>query len=106
MKKSKWQQGVDLYVEELRERLADNNLPATSENLLNGARNWLEYSEGCGALIYDADIAYRLCTQSEIKRLTRKDGSLRDPNREENWIELQARALRQAERIILRRAKR
>lgn len=98
MKKSAWQKGVELYAEELREHLAENNLPATKENLLNGARDWQEYSYGGCALIYDADIAERLCSPSELKKTRNGD---RNPNANETWLDCQARALYQASIIIL-----
>jgi len=99
MKKSAWDKGVELYAEELREHLEENNLPATKENLLDGAHNWIQYSYGGCALIYDADIAERLCTPSELK--SKKGGELQ-PNGRETWLDCQARALSQAARIVLR----
>lgn len=64
--------------------------------LLDGASSWTQYSEGGCALIYNGDIARRLCTASELK-LTR-DGQ-RNPNARETWIDVQARALSQAARL-------
>ena len=64
--------------------------------LLNGAASWAQYSDGGCALIYNRDIARRLCTASELK-LTR-DGQ-RNPNANETWIDVQARALSQAARL-------
>ena len=98
-KQSAWSKGVQLYAEELREFLAENDLQATKENLLNGARDWSEYSYGGCSLIYDADIAERLCSPSELKR--KKGGELQ-PNSRETWLDVQARALNQAARIVLR----
>lgn len=98
-KESAWFKGVAIYADELRESLADNNLPATKENLLNGARDWAQYSYGGCALIYDADIAERLCSPSELKR--KKGGELQ-PNSRETWLDVQARALSQAARRVLR----
>ena len=98
-KLSAWSKGVQLYAEELREFLAENNLQATKENLLNGARDWSEYSYGGCSLIYDADIAERLCSPSTLKR--KKGGELQ-PNSRETWLDVQARALYQAARIVLR----
>jgi hypothetical protein len=98
---SAWSKGVELYAEELRESLAENNLPATRENLLNGARDWNEYSYGGCALIYDADIAERLCSPSELKK--KKGGDLQ-PNSRETWLDCQARALSQAARRVLKGA--
>ena len=72
------------------------------KELLNGAMDWLEYSEAGNALIYDKDIAERLCTPSELKQ---KKGGQLQPNSRETWIEVQARALYQAASLILRSAK-
>lgn len=99
MKQSAWSKGVALYAEDLRESLKENNLQATKENLLNGARTWAEYSYGGCALIYDVDIAERLCNPSELKRTK---GGERQPNSRESWLDVQARALSQAARIVLR----
>ena len=100
---SKWQQGVNEYAEELREFLEENNLSATKENLLNGASDWTQYSYGGSSLIYDYDIAERLATPSEIKSRTRKDGSFNQmANARESWLDVQARALYQASRKVLR----
>lgn len=64
---------------------------------LNGAVDWQQYSYGGCALIYNEDIAERFCTPSELKRVK---GGLRMPNSHENWLDVQARALRQAWRLI------
>lgn len=66
--------------------------------LLNGARDWSEYSWGGCALIYDGHIAARVCTPSELRR-TR--GGQRDPNPRERWLDVQARALCQAGAAVL-----
>jgi hypothetical protein len=103
MKISKWTQGVNEYADELREFLQENNLEATEQNMLNGADDWLMYSYGGSSLIYDYDIAERLATPSEIKSRTRKDGSLNSmANSQETWLGVQARALHQACRRVLR----
>lgn len=65
--------------------------------LLNGARNWKEYSWGGCFYIYNSDIADSLCTPSELKRT--KNGSLK-PNAREEWLDVQARALFQASKKI------
>lgn len=69
--------------------------------LLNGASNWKQYSEGGCSLIYDAEIAARLCNASELK-LTRN--GQREPNSRESWLDIQARALYQAAECIARAA--
>lgn len=101
MRKSAWQKGVEIYAQELQEFLAENNLPATKENMLNGASNWTKYSYGGSSLIYDYDIAERLCSPSELKRC--KEGE-RAPNANENWLDVQARALHQACRMVLKQS--
>ena len=45
------------------------------------------------SIIYDSDIAERLCTPSELKKT--RNGE-RKPNSREEWLDVQARALRQA----------
>ena len=65
--------------------------------LLNGASSWHEYSWGGCALVYNIDIARHYCTPSELKK-TRE--GLRRPNKEEDWLDVQARALSQACRKV------
>lgn len=99
--RSAWNKGVTLYAIELAESL-DNwdkqpeSVAELREMLLNGADDWSRYSWGSCSLIYNEDIAERLCSPSELKRVTNKSG-LRDyPNSHEHWLDVQARALRQA----------
>lgn len=95
--RSAWKAGVIKYAFDLLDNIDD--VEVTENNLLNGADNWKEYSYGGSALIYDVDICHRLCTPSEIKKT--RDGKRR-PNRQENWIDVQARALYQAARLIMK----
>lgn len=107
--RSAWDKGVKLYalelLEDLREGIAGGYyddasvlvLSELAEALLNGARSWAQYSWGGSSLVYDGDIAERLCTPSELKR--KKGGELRHNSREE-WLDTQARALHQASRLI------
>ena len=94
--RSAWSKGVRNAAIDLLDNLEGREV--TEANLLNGARTWLEYSEGGCALIYDADIAEAYCTPSELKRC---NGGENAPNARESWIQLQARALTQASRLIL-----
>jgi hypothetical protein len=95
---SAWKRGVKVYALEMVESLADQLDPTYSpEKLLNGARNWSEYSYGGSALMYDSDIAERLCSPSELKRTKNGDNQ---PSKAETWIDVQTRALRQAARLI------
>ena len=99
--RSAWSRGVKAYAVELVEDLDDgadlSNEWMLQNELLNGAQSWAQYSEGGAALCYDADIAERLCPPSAVKRT--KWGML-PPNGLESWIEVQARALWQAHKVI------
>lgn len=105
--RSAWDKGVTLYALELLDNIRDLNGREVETRkeletaLLNGARNWSEYSWGGSALIYNGDIAARLCSPSELKRT--RSGEWR-PNRREEWLDVQARALFQACRLICRAA--
>lgn len=104
--RSAWARGVNEYAYELIEALEVEEIPAGWEDLenalLNGAKNWTEYSFGGSSLIYDADIAERLCTPSELKKVK---GGERRPNSREEWLDVQARALNQAARKIFKLAR-
>lgn len=106
--RSAWNKGVTLYafelVEELKERAeyeGRNPEPGKEcrEWMLNGAQDWNQYSWGGCSLIYDSDIAERLCCPSELKRT--RNGERR-PNSREEWLDTQARALYQAANRVLR----
>lgn len=100
--RSAWDKGVTLYavelVEELRERAeyeGRNPEPGKEcrEWMLNGAQDWDAYSWGGSSLIYNGDIAERLCSPSELKKT--RNGERR-PNSREEWLDTQSRALYQA----------
>ena len=105
--RSAWDKGVTIYALELLDDLEENRRFYNADmyihplelkaELLNGAVGWDQYSWGGSALIYDCDIAERLCTPSELKK-TR--GGERRPNSREEWLDTQARALYQAARRI------
>lgn len=123
--RSAWSKGVNEYALELLEELEDAISQGyidsfdhlTNETLttamLNGAKEWRKpndefaawsvYTWGGSSLIYDGDIAERLCTPSELKK--KKGGELR-PNSREEWLDVQARALYQASQRIKRTASR
>jgi len=109
--RSAWGRGVTAYALELldsiEEAVKGGWLPLdeleTAEGrkaaMLNGASDWAQYSWGGCSLIYDSDIAERLCTPSELKRT--RGGEWR-PNSSEEWLDTQARALRQASKRVSR----
>lgn len=108
--RSAWNRGLTVYAAELLEGLKEDlengyfdadDLAAprlVERELLNGASDWNQYSWGGCSLIYDRQIAERLCTKSELK-ITRNGD--RNPNNREQWLDVQARALFQASRIVL-----
>lgn len=103
--RSAWDRGVAVYATMLLESFEGDDFvgsPADRKALLNGADNWRQYSYGGCALIYDSDIAETLCSPSELKKVK---GGDRQPNSRESWLDVQARALYQAERLIVRIAK-
>lgn len=105
--RSAWSKGVTTYAIDLLDNIRDLNGREVETRkeletaLLNGARDWREYSWGGCSLIYNGDIAERLCSPSELKRC--RGGEWR-PNRREEWLDVQARALYQAFRLICRAA--
>lgn len=100
--RSAWNRGVRDYAIELIENLKPKDfesLHGLYNAMLNGARDWNEYSWGGCSLIYDGDIAERLCTPSELKKT--RNGERR-PNSREEWLDVQARALYQASNKVMR----
>jgi len=99
--RSAWDKGVKAFAFDLLEDLNERGHGAdiAEFTLLNGASNWSQYSYGGCAFIYDADIAERLCTPSELK--SRKGGDWQ-PSKNDTWLDVQARALGQACSLILR----
>lgn len=101
--RSAWSNGVRAYAHELADNLAERasdekrmpgNVTEVKAWLLDGARDWAEYSYGGCSLIYDDDIVERLCTPGERRRY--EAGKLQNVN----WLDVQARALYQAARIV------
>ena len=109
--RSAWDKGVTKYALELVEQLGEQinggyfeELDLTESKkvraaLLNGAADWSQYSWGGCSLIYNSDIAERLCNPSELKKT--RNGERR-PNSREEWLDTQARALFQAANRVCR----
>ena len=103
--RSAWGRGVTAYASDLLDQLQeaqDNGYFDLSRiceprylrtGCLSGANGWQEYSWGGCSLIYNGDIAERLCPPSELKKT--RNGERR-PNSREEWLDVQARAPRQA----------
>lgn len=107
--RSAWKKGVTIYALEILDDLEEqiNGGYLTEEifkspklldkAMLNGAKDWYQYSWGGCSLIYDGDIAKRLCTPSKLKRTNNGE---KKPNSDEEWLDVQTRALYQAARKI------
>ena len=110
--RSAWSRAKKEYAVELLDNLraaaayaAENGEPSPLESretvraaLLNGARDWKEYSYGGCSLIYNGDIAARCCNPSELRRT---HGGEKRPNAREDWLDVQARALYQAGAVLM-----
>lgn len=97
--RSAWRRGVRQYAMDLIEDLPDFQ-DLNPENcrgvLLNGAGSWKEWAYGGCGLVYDCEIAERLCTPSE---LLKKRGGEFEPSLRESWLDVEARAVSQAAAI-------
>ena len=104
---SAWNKGVIKCALEMVDKLEEDQLNGyhhiNEKTLLNGASNWEEYSYGGCSLIYSESIAKRLLTPSELKKFY--DGGFfnyyKNPNKREDWMQMQARALYQAMMLII-----
>lgn len=105
--RSAWGKGVKAYAldilasfEESRQWCEANgeSVPELDEvTALNGAKDWDAWSYGGLGLVYNAYIAERLCTPSELKKL---HGGAIVPAGAATWCDIEARAARQAWRMI------
>lgn len=102
--RSAWDKGVLGYALEIVDTHGEGDIQSV-DDVLNYRRDKHEslysvakwQSEGGCFEIYNEDIAERLCTPSELKRCTHKDGRLRDmANARESWLDVQTRAVFQA----------
>lgn len=98
--RSAWDRGVTAQAYEMVESVDVDDLPESREELrvllLNGANGWTGYSyDGC-ALIYNADIAERYMTPSELKRYEAPGHDASMAFRGESLLDMQARACMQA----------
>jgi len=108
---SAWNRGVKLYAMEILSNIIEEGNDEfilgddgkiqrktwTIFSLSEGFNHWIGISQSGQYLIYDRDIAYRLCTGSELQRC--KFGE-RNPNGREDWLACQGRALYQAATMI------
>jgi hypothetical protein len=98
--RSAWARGVRDYAADLLQTLEENGVSVpTQEEMLNGADTWRDWADGGCGLVYDVDIAERLCTATELRKT--RGGEL-PPNSRESWLDCEARAVYQAAAFILR----
>ena len=105
--RSAWSKGVKAYALELLGQFEEwskysgqngEELPTLDERTaLNGASDWKAWAYGGCGLCYDAYIAERLCTPSELRKL---GGGARVPAGAVTWCDVEARAAWQAWRMI------
>lgn len=107
--RSAWRRGVLSYAWELIDNVEQHynyiglrehdviSIRELKDYTLNGADNWDDYSWGGCSFIYDTDIAKMLCNPTELKKT---DNGRRRPNKDEQWLDVQARALKQAAHLI------
>lgn len=109
--RSYWAAGVKEYAAEIIDKLeekekfgdlnaGDYDYTGSMQNhldALNGAKDWQQYSWDGHSLVSNYSIANTLCTPSELERT--KNGE-KQPNAREDWLDVQARALFQAQNLL------
>jgi hypothetical protein len=101
---SAWKQGVIQYAHDILDNLQlkdDECFYACMSNLLGGAMDWTQASEGGSYYIYDEDIATRLCTPATLRKHQERPLFPERANSRETWLAVQARALFQAAHLII-----
>lgn len=107
--RSAWKRGVrDTALDILGgcecESIYYESLSGLRDVLSNGAPTLEDLSYGGCMLVYNADIAARYCSPSELKKVMLPGGGVKSPNRFESWLDVQARACCQAWRLIVEAA--
>lgn len=113
--RSAWAAGVRDYASAMLERLQEEaeerevandivdfteasvNIASMHDIILNGAPNFRDASYGGLWDIYDEDIAIHLCNMTELRKT---DFGRKAPNKNETWLDVQARALYQAWNLV------
>jgi len=100
--RSKWGKAVLQDAQWLLENVIegyDEPYELSEKLVLNGASDWKQFSLDGSGLIYDAEIAEHYSTPSELKKVGFNKENMyveKQPNANEEWLDIQARALRQA----------
>ncbi len=96
--RSAWEKGVLYYAYFIMRKFESETEIESENDLLNGAKGWKHASYSGCFYVRDEFIALSLCNKSKL-RMTRY--GMRRPNRNETWLDVQARALFQASQLIL-----
>lgn len=96
--RSAWKKGVLYYALFIIHKIESETEIESEKDLLNGAKDWKHAS--CSGCFYvnDEFIALTVCSNSELQKT---NYGKRKPNRNETWLDVQARALFQASQLIL-----
>jgi hypothetical protein len=99
-----YRSAVKLYAIDILNRLGDAEAPDTlselHNELLDGCLSWIEYSY-CGKALADSySIAGRTCSPTTLKRLQM---GAKQPVGFGTWLDYQASALKQAEKLIIQK---
>lgn len=104
--RSAWDRGVREYAQNLlywadMDTTPMDEFPTSRAELkdifLNGATDWEQFTWSGMGLCYDKAIAETFCSPSEFKKT--KEGALR-PNKDEEWLDVEARGAYQAFLLI------
>lgn len=95
---SAWDKGVKDFAVDMFESLVEDSKRVWIQNitevdLLNGAKDWKQYSWGGCALIYNDDIRKALCPEDTGEEKRNSDGK--------PWLDVQAEALEKAAHLVL-----
>lgn len=99
-----YRSAVKLYAIDILSGLGEGVVPDTiaelHDELLDGCLNWVEYSY-CGKALADSySIAARTCSPTVLKRL---HAGAKQPIGFVSWLDYQASALKQAEKLIIQK---
>lgn len=107
--RSPYRQGIQIQAVEMLQELSEKGFPneyssvkELKEALLNGAKDFKEWTYSGFGLIYDTDIAARFCGPKELKRV---QNGLRDPHKGSTWIDMYAQAVNEAYKLIKKNCK-
>lgn len=96
--RSAWKKGVLHYAFFIMSKFDRETEIESETTLLNGAKDWKHASYSGCFNVNDEVIALSVCSNSELRKT---NYGRRRPNRDESWLDVQARALFQASNLIL-----